>query len=243
MSSTNPAINAPRVVLWLLGIMAAVHVLRLLLPIGAYFELLRYFAFVPQRFTAEGFAFYGGLPAAIWSWVTYNFLHGDLAHLGINGLWMLAFGSAVAWRVGTARFLAFSAVCGGAGALLHLAAHWGEPYPVIGASAAISGHMAAAIRFIFRGAGAFGMLGRAGGAYQAAPLMSVAETFRDRRSFAFLAIWGVVNLAFGLSAVSLGEGGGGVAWEAHIGGFLAGLFLFGYFDPPPPPRRSYYTVV
>jgi membrane associated rhomboid family serine protease len=221
--------------------MVAVHVLR------SYFELegvvYRYFAFVPARFTPEGFDFYGGLPAAIWSWVTYNFLHGDLAHITINGLWMLAFGSAVAWRVGTVRFLAFSAVCGALGALTHLVMHWGEINPVIGASATISGHMAAAIRFIFRERGALGALVGPAGRHQSAPLMTVAETFQDRRSFAFLAVWAVINLAFGLSAVSFGGEGGSIAWEAHVGGFVAGLLLFGYFDPPRPPPRSYYHVV
>ena len=67
------------------------------------------------------------------------------------------------------------------------------------------------------------------------------EVFEDRRSFAFLAVWALINLGIGLGASTMG--GGGVAWEAHIGGFVAGLLLFAYFDPPPPPQQSYYRVV
>lgn len=241
MSTNPPAINAPRPVVWFFAGMVVIHILRQFLSLGADREVLRYFAFVPLRFTELGFSHFGGLPASLWSWVTYNFLHGDFSHLIFNGLWMLAFGSAVAWRIGTRRFLTFSLLCGFCGALLHIATHWGEANPMIGASAMISGHMAAAIRFVFRQGGAFGALGRRSQLQQYIPLATLTEVVQDRRSLAFLAVWGVINLAFGLGAASLG--GNSVAWEAHIGGFAAGLFLFGYFDPPPPPRKSYFEIV
>lgn len=240
MSSSPPAINAPRAIVWLFAIMVALHLLSGTLLSTEF--LYRYFAFYPIRFTPIGFAHLGGLPASIWSWVTYNFLHGDFGHLAINILWMLAFGSAVAWRVGTMRFLAFSAMCGAAGALAHLIAHWGEGNAMIGASAAISGQMAAAIRFIFNAQGALGGLGAPARRHQTARLMTVTETFQDRRSFAFLAIWAIIQLLIGVSSMSFGGIDGSVAWEAHIGGFVAGLLLFAYFDPPPPPQRSYYRV-
>ena len=58
----------------------------------------------------------GGLGADIWTFVTYAFIHGDWTHLGLNGVWLLAFGTPVARRFGMARFLAFFAVTAAAGA-------------------------------------------------------------------------------------------------------------------------------
>lgn len=53
---------------------------------------------------------------------------------------------------------------------------------------------------------------------------------RDRRVIGFVAVWFVINLAFGLGA-PVGAETGTIAWQAHIGGFLAGLLLFPLFDP------------
>ncbi|VAW14567.1 INTEGRAL MEMBRANE PROTEIN (Rhomboid family) [hydrothermal vent metagenome] len=238
-SANPPAVNAPRVVLWLIAALTVIHVIRQIIPESTDIAVLRYFAFIPARFTTEGLSHFGGLPAALWSWVSYNFLHGGYGHLIVNAVWMLAFGSAVAWRVGPKRFMAFSLVCGGFGALFYLVFRWGAPYPMIGASAMISGQMAAAIRFVFRDRGTFGSLGRGHSQQRYVPLATVVEVFQDKRSFAFVAIWAVINLGIGISSLSFG---GGIAWEAHIGGFVAGLLLFGYFDPPPPPNRSYFLV-
>ena len=50
----------------------------------------------------------------------------------------------------------------------------------------------------------------------------------------FVIIWFVVNIVFGIGALSMGGETQAIAWQAHIGGFLAGLLLFSYFDPVPP---------
>lgn len=81
--------------------------------------------------------------------VTYAFLHGSWMHILSNAIWMLAFGAPVARRFGTARFLVLGGVSAVCAALVHLAFHWGEPVPMIGASGAVSGFMGAAIRFAF----------------------------------------------------------------------------------------------
>ena len=242
MNASAPAVNAPRVILAMLGLMVAVHAARLVIGTDANFDLLRFFAFIPLRYAEVAPGEYievgGGWAAGLWTFVTYMLLHGDWTHLLFNSLWLLAFGSAVAWRIGTSRFIAFTLCCGAAGALVHLIAHWGEPFPVIGASAAISGHMAAAIRFVFRASGPLGALGRPGEMQRRVPLASIAETFQERRSLAFLAVWLFINLGLGIGAVTFGEGSG-IAWEAHIGGFAFGLFFFGLFDRKWPPLRAF----
>jgi membrane associated rhomboid family serine protease len=148
-------------------------------------------------------------------------------HLLVNLLWMLAFGSAVARRMSTLDFLSFTILCGIAGAFTHLLFHYGDMAPVVGASAAISGQMAGALRFFF-------LAKRLPGArrpdFTSAPAMSLSRTFSDRRMLAFLVFWVALNAYFGLSAVRIAGEEGGIAWEAHIGGFLCGLLIFGAFD-------------
>jgi membrane associated rhomboid family serine protease len=135
--------------------------------------------------------------------------------------------AAVARRVGDLKFLYFSVLCGVAGAFTHLAFHFGDMAPVVGASAAISGQMAGALRFIFK---AQRLPGERTPDFIHAPLMSLGQTLRDQRILLFLVFWVGINAYFGLSAVKIAGQEGGIAWEAHIGGFVCGLLLFGLFD-------------
>jgi membrane associated rhomboid family serine protease len=223
----QPMFNLPRVMVALIAVLAGIHAIRsYVLSDSQWLWVLVNFAFIPARF--DGFAgvlvpveVLGG--AAIWSFVTYALLHADLTHLLINGLWMAVFGSPLAWRLGPRRFLLFSAAGAVAGAVVHLALHSGEAVPLVGASAAISAHMAGAARFLFLGQGTGFRSYRA----SAAPLSAVLS---DRRTLAFLGIWFALNLAIGLAGIGTAAGQT-IAWEAHIGGFLAGLLLFPYFDP------------
>jgi membrane associated rhomboid family serine protease len=120
-----------------------------------------------------------------------------------------------------------------AGALAHLVTHEHALAPMIGASASVSGAMAAAIRFAFV-RGSFLSFNR-GDADAAArvPAQPLWRALRDRRVISFLAIWFGVNIVFGLGSIAIGSEGVSVAWQAHIGGFLAGLLLFSLFDPVP----------
>jgi membrane associated rhomboid family serine protease len=104
---------------------------------------------------------------------------------------------------------------------------------MIGASASVSGAMAAAIRFAFV-KGSFLSFSR-GDADAAAkvPALSLVRALRNPRVLGFLAVWFGVNIIFGLGSISIGSDGASVAWQAHIGGFLAGLMLFSLFDPVP----------
>jgi membrane associated rhomboid family serine protease len=70
------------------------------------------------------------------------------------------------------------------------------------------------------------------------PALSLAETFRDPRVLAFLAVWFGLNLLFGLGSVSITGNEQPVAWQAHVGGFVAGLVLFSFFDPIRPASET-----
>ena len=109
------------------------------------------FGFIPKRYDSTLLAtpFPGGAGAKVWTFVTYSLLHANLSHIGFNVLWLLPFGSALARRFGAVRFFLFMAVTAIAGALAHLLTHEHAVAPMIGASASVSGTMAAAIRFAF----------------------------------------------------------------------------------------------
>lgn len=185
-------------------------------------------SFIPARFTPTDVAIPGGDWGAVTSWITYMFLHGNLMHLAVNTIWLVAFGSAVARRIGDLHFLTFSALCGIGGILTHLAFHWGEFTPVLGASAAISGQMAGAMRLYF-GAVKNQQINDMRYNPQRVPLLSVTEVFTEPKFLLFLVIWTLLNALFGLGVVNI-SGAGDIAWEAHIGGFLTGLLIFHRFD-------------
>jgi membrane associated rhomboid family serine protease len=158
-------------------------------------------------------------------------LHGDLTHLLINGAWLLAVGSVMARRLGTLRVTALAVVCGIAGALTFLALNPGLATPVVGASGAISGLMGAVFRLIF-GADSFSdrLLLRV--EPREVPRLGLRATFTDRRSLTAIGLWVVINLVFAYWLGGLLTEGG-IAWEAHIGGFFAGLFALDAFDTGP----------
>ncbi len=193
------------------------------------------FGFIPRRYdpTLLAGSFPGGEGAKVWTFVTYSLLHASLSHIGFNVLWLLPFGSALARRLGAWRFFVFMAVTAAAGALAHLVTHEHALEPMIGASASVSGTMAAAIRFAFvRGSFLSFTRGNADAAARV-PAQPLRIALRDRRVLAFLAIWFGVNIIFGMGSIAIGTEGVSVAWQAHIGGFLAGLLLFSLFDPVP----------
>ena len=59
------------------------------------------------------------------------------------------------------------------------------------------------------------------------------HALRNPRVLGFLGIWFGVNIIFGIGSIAIGADGASVAWQAHIGGFFAGLVLFSLFDPVP----------
>jgi membrane associated rhomboid family serine protease len=166
-----------------------------------------------------------------WTLVTYAGLHGNWMHLILNSIWLLAFGSAVARRFGLVRFLGFFIVTALAGGIAHVVTHVDDVIPMVGASAAVSGCMAAAIRFVFQPGAPLGVFRLGEEHAYRLPALPLGEVVRDRRVMSFLVVWFVMNLATGLGGSGLGITDATIAWEAHVGGFLAGLFGFRVFDP------------
>lgn len=225
----EPVFNVPGPVLWLIGLFIAVHLLRGSLSIEADNWWTFAMAFIPARYTGMADQLPGGIWTMITSWLTHAFVHGDMFHLMINSAWMLAFGSALSRRLGAARFFGFAAVCAIAGALAFLAGNIGRIAPMVGASGAIAGLMGGAMRFLFNAIGGPRPMDLHNN-IRAVPRMSLGEAARDRRIVLSTIGWVVLNMAFGYGAAAL-TSAGGIAWEAHLGGYFAGLLLFGLFDP------------
>ncbi len=187
----EPLFNIPPVIIALLAALAFVHGFRtLVLSDDLNIEFLLTFAFIPARYDTSvvlGGALPGGFGAEIWTFVTYSLIHADWTHFGVNAVWLLPFGSALARRFGAVRFLLFFAVTAAAGAAMHLATHPGAEFPVIGASAAISGAMAAAMRFAFQRGGPLNMLRGADSDAYRVPAIPLSGVLRDARVLIFSA--------------------------------------------------------
>jgi membrane associated rhomboid family serine protease len=217
----EPAFNLPGIVLAAIAICAIVHLVRVYtLDFEQDLELLIRTAFIPIRYSGQ----FDIDVYAFSSPFTYAFLHGDFAHLAINMIWLAAFGSPLANRLGAARFAAFWAFTGLAAAGLHYLLHPLDQSPLVGASGAISGMMGAAARFGFRKAGKAAFTGA---------LLPISLVLRMRGVLTFLVIWMAINLVTGLVGFAPGVEDR-IAWEAHVGGFLAGFFGVRLFDRQPP---------
>jgi len=181
-------------------------------------RLIHSYGYVPARL------FGGGADGGI-GWLaifTSMFLHGSLFHLVAN-MWMLwIFGDNVEDRMGHRRFLLFYLLCGVAAAMLQTGFAPRSTAPMIGASGAISGVV-----------GAYVLL------YPRARILTFIPVFIlfylvEIPAFFFIGFWFVLQFLQGAAQhVSVGSGGGGVAWWAHVGGFLAGLVLVRFFAHGP----------
>lgn len=238
LSQREPILNIPGVIAVLAGAMIVIHAVRVyLLDPETDIQVLLTFAFIPGRFErslAASWGFPGGVAADIWSFVTYAFLHADWTHMTVNVLWFVVFGSPVARRFGPFRTIAFFIATAAAGAAAHLAANGTEIAPMIGASAAVSGFTAAAVRFMFQEGGPFSPTGwRDPDAAFHVKALSLAETLRNGRAMSMIIVWVVLNVVFGAVSLPIPGAEGQIAWQAHLGGFVAGLVLFRFFDPIP----------
>lgn len=228
-SGHEPAFLLPGAVTGLIGVMVAIQLAStfVLNPDG-YRQLIFWFAFLPLRIVAAGQDLSLALPL-IWTPFTHALLHGGWDHLLINMAWLAIFGTPVARRYGAVPFFVLFFASAVAGAALFAATTLYDGAPLVGASGGISGLTGAAVRFIFQPVlvsqnpetGERIVLGR--------HLASFADVVRDGRARMFVLIWVGLNAAVPLAPLFTGTSVY-IAWQAHLGGFFAGLLLVGLFD-------------
>lgn len=212
--SRQPILNAPAAIRWLTGITVLIHIVRELLPITYQRAVLERFVFEPVRLQPTSGATPEWLTTAMTS-ISHLFLHADLSHLVMNVAFLLAFGTAVARRMGAPQFILLYCLCGAFAAFF-----WSWLFPgnyaiLLGASGAISGMVGAVARVSL---------------WPSRSIGTALPFLRRKTVISFVMIWLVFTVAFGIFPLFLPDDVGGIAWEAHIGGFLAGFVLIALFD-------------
>ena len=206
----NPSRRAPLMTLILIALNVAVFLLEISLPPEKLAAAMNIYGIVPARYfdaaPAAGPAHLLPLPL-----LTSMFLHAGWIHL-ISNLWILwIFGDNVEDRLGHLRFLMFYLGSGVVAGLVHLFTHAGSSLPTIGASGAIAGVMGAYL-LLFPRARVLAVI----------PII-IVPFFLEVPAVVFMGFWFIGQFLSGL--MSLGGTGGGIAWWAHVGGFVAGLLL------------------
>jgi membrane associated rhomboid family serine protease len=185
-------------------------------------------AFIPARFWIAG-----NWIADLMTIVISMFLHGGLLHIGSNMLYLWIFGDNIEDRLGHGRYLFFYLACGFLATLAHAIFSPGSRVPAIGASGAIAGVLGAYL-ILFPHARVLTVI----------PIFFLI-TLRELPAVILLGLWFVLQLFSGVGSLGVTDAQdlGGVAYFAHIGGFVAGLVLIGLLgglrtprrrEPPPP---------
>jgi len=185
----------------------ALNVLFFFVELGGGNVFIEKWAFVPSRFLANPFGDFLTL-------FTSMFMHGGWVHLGSNMLYLWIFGDNVEDRFGHIKFTIFYLLCGLAATFAQLAFSIGSIVPNLGASGAIAGVLGAYILMFPKGKVSV-LMGRG-----VIPMPALVV----------IGLWIVLQFFSGIGSIANTADTGGVAYMAHIGGFIAGFvlaFLFG----------------
>lgn len=176
------------------------------------------YGLVPARYTLPQISVYFTFGQQMLSLVSFMFLHGGFWHF-LGNMWTLyIFGDNVEDRLGHLRYLLFYLLCGLASGLSHLVLNLQSNIPTIGASGAIAGVMGAYF-ILYPGARILTLI----------PII-IIPWFIELPAFIFLGIWFLLQF---INATFSGGGAGGIAWWAHIGGFIFGIVFLKIFQVMP----------
>ena len=198
------------------------------LALGSHLEQFLYtWGVVPAKFFAPFSYGQPGITDRLFPLFSSMFLHGGWLHFLGNMLYLYIFGDNVEDRLGHARYFLFYLLCGVLAAAVHLLTNTGSRVPTIGASGAIAGVMGAYF-FLFPYA-------------RVVTLIFIFFFFDiiEIPAFFFLAFWFIFQFLSGSFAPAQDAISGGVAWWAHIGGFIAGILLLFAFGVRRTARRAW----
>lgn len=225
---TIPNTHPPVVTRFLIWANILIFVFQALLPEWQVQVLVERFGVIPLKYTRPHYAAAHGhlLEEGYWPFLTSMFLHGGFLHV-LSNVWTLwIFGDNVEDRMGPVRFLAFYLLCGISAMVMHTLTNPFSLIPAIGASGAIAGVM-----------GAYFVLFPNAWVITLVPIL-IFPLFIPIPAFIYLLVWFLMQFVSGASSL-LGPGqGGGIAWWAHIGGFVAGLWGYSFFLRKDRSRRA-----
>ena len=226
----SPIFNLPKGVVWLLVLIWLIFLIEnYLLSAEQKDQFFYTFAFIPLLYISgqgvEGAAF-----SLIITPFSHALLHANWEHLFINSAWLAIFGTPVAYRYGTVKFLLIFFICAAAGALFFAVTTLAQLTILVGASGAISGLTGVAIRFIFQpvqmerdeSSGEIIAIGRR--------LATFTEMMRNIRARSFILIWVGLNALIPVGEYLFDFGDFQIAWQAHLGGFFAGILIAPIFE-------------
>ncbi|MBE0579794.1 rhomboid family intramembrane serine protease [Devosia sp.] len=225
----EPIFLLPGDVTAIIGVLVAIHLAStLVLNQAGQMQLVFWFAFQPLRIIAGLDDLSLAVPL-IWTPFSHALLHASWEHLLVNAAWFAIFATPVSRRYGAGPMMAIFFVSAAAGAALFAATTLYSGSYLIGASGGVAGLTGAAVRFIFQPVivaqhpetGERVVVGRR--------LASFGDLWRDSRARFFILIWVLLNAAVPLLPLLTGTQMA-VAWQAHLGGFFAGLLLVGLFE-------------
>jgi membrane associated rhomboid family serine protease len=210
---TIPSKNVPVINNTLIAINIVIFGVQLLQGPGLD-RFIFIYGLVPARYTIEELARQFTFGQQLFAWISFMFLHGGFLHL-LGNMWTLyIFGDNVEDRLGPMRYLAFYVACGIASGITHLVVNAHSTMPTIGASGAIAGVM-----------GAYFLLHPTSRILTLIPIFFI-PWFVEIPAFVFLGIWFMMQF---FSAALAGGTAGGIAWWAHIGGFVFGIIFLKLF--------------
>ncbi len=200
------------------------------IALGAHLErFILYYGIVPLRYSNPLISAHFTLYEQLIPFISSQFLHGGWVHLIFNMWFLWIFGDNVEDRMGHFRYLIFYLLCGVIASLIHLRLNFYSDKPAIGASGAIAGVM-----------GAYFLLFPLSRVIVLVPLFFVPFFF-ELPAFFFLGIWFVMQFFSGyVSLLRLGGQMENIAWWAHVGGFVAGMFLVFFFKKSSRKYRRFY---
>jgi membrane associated rhomboid family serine protease len=218
IKDTIPRRQFPFITYLIIFVNTVIFIIEVILPPEILKEIFYLFGLVPARYTHLEWANIMGLPIDdYWPFFTNLFLHGSFLHFFSNMWSLYLFGDNVEDALGHIRFLIFYILCGIAANLTHFVFNINSTIPTIGASGAISGIMAAyMIMFPYSRIITF------------IPLLFIPFFF-EIHAFFYIGIWFISQLFSGTTSLIAPELGGGIAWWAHIGGFIMGIILLPFF--------------
>jgi len=219
LRDTTPTRHFPLVNNTLIAVSVIVFLIQL--AQGPGFERFVYtYGLVPARYTVPQVAAYFSLPQQVFSLLSFMFLHGGFWHL-LGNMWFLyIFGDNVEDRLGHLRYVVFYLLCGLASGLSHLFLNLHSTIPTIGASGAIAGVM-----------GAYFLLHPSARILTLIPIIFI-PWFVEIPAFFFLGIWFVLQFLNAAGSQAQGAASG-IAWWAHIGGFIFGMVFLRLFRALP----------
>ena len=211
----NPSGTVPLVTLSIIGVCTAVFLFQVMLDPRQLRDFLGHYALIPGQVTAAVEYGSGGPGEIAAPFLTSMFLHGGWLHL-IGNMWFLwIFGDNVEDALGSLRYVVFYLLAGAAAGGAHYLLDPSSALPTVGASGAIAGVL-----------GAYAVLYPKARVLTLVPLGFVLQLM-ELPAVVLLLLWFGIQALSGL--LSLGMQGGGIAWWAHVGGFVAGVVLVRLF--------------